>query len=87
VSANGVSVSCAQAGASEVDFIIDSMEAPFACTALSGQSPDFSAGTHSVSLELRDSSQNVLSKLGPMSVRFGCGEVVDLGGVDFSLTP
>ena len=60
VSANGVPVSCAMAGATEVDFIIDAMEVPFPCTDLVDTSPDFDAGPHSVSLELRDLSQNVL---------------------------
>jgi hypothetical protein len=87
VTANGAPVSCAQAGATEVDFIIDSMEVPFPCSDLGDVSPAFAAGSRSVSLELRDGSQNVLSKLGPMPITFGCGETVDLGGVEFSLTP
>ena len=86
ITGNGVAVSCAQAGASEVDLIIDSMEVNFDCNAHFGSTPDFGPGTHQVTLELRDSSQTVLSRLGPMTESFGCGEVIDLGTVEFSLT-
>ena len=87
ITGNGAPLSCAQAGASEVDIIVDAMEKPFTCEAHSGVTPDFPPGTHSVTLELRDSSQNVLSRLGPMDVSFACGDVVDLGTVEVSLTP
>jgi hypothetical protein len=87
ITANGAPVSCAMAGATEVDAIIDTMEVPFTCSDLGDTTPEFAAGPHSVSLELRDGSQNVLSKLGPMPITFNCGETVNLGGVEFSLTP
>jgi len=70
-----------------VDILADSMEAPFSCDAHFGVTPDFPPGTHTVTLELRDSSQNVLSRLGPMNESFACGDVIDLGTVEFSLTP
>ena len=87
LTANGAPVSCAQAGATEVDFIIDTMEVPFQCTALQGTTPTFAAGTHSVSFELRDAAMNVLSKLAPMSETFQCGEDRNMGSIEFSLTP
>jgi hypothetical protein len=87
LTANGAPVSCAQAGAAEVDAIIDAMEVPFTCPALSGTTPQFAAGAHSVSFELRDSSMNVLSQLPPMTLNFACGEVKNIGSVEFSLTP
>jgi hypothetical protein len=87
VSANGQAVSCAQAGASEVDVIVDQMEVPLPCSALSGTTPEFDAGTHTITLELRDSAQNVLSRLPAMNFSFQCGELKNLGTVEFSLTP
>jgi len=85
ITGGGVPISCAEAGAAEVDLIVDAMEVPVSCDAHAGATPFFAPGTHSVTLELRDSSQNVLSRLGPMTEDFLCDDVIDLGEVVFPL--
>jgi hypothetical protein len=85
ITGGGAAISCAQAGASEVDLIVDAMEVPVSCDAHFGATPFFAPGTRTVTLELRDSSQNVLSRLGPMTEHFLCNDVIDLGEVVFPL--
>jgi hypothetical protein len=85
ITGGGGPISCTQAGASEVDLIVDAMEVPVSCDAHFGATPFFAPGTRTVTLELRDSGQNVLSRLGPMTERFACDDVINLGEVVFPL--
>jgi hypothetical protein len=89
ITANGSPISCAQAGAAEVDITVDStMVAPFTCTALSGTTPAIDGGiTHNISLSLLDSSGNVLSQTQTMSLPVRCDTTEDIGNVELSLTP
>ena len=90
LTANGVTVSCAQAGATTVSIMVDdsTMVADFPCSALGGMTPAVTGGTtHSVSLVLTDSAGNVLSQVPATEVAVGCSTVTSLGQVEFSLTP
>jgi hypothetical protein len=88
VTANNTSISCAQAGASEVDIIVDGMTAPFDCNGHVGTTPAVSGGAnHNVSLVLLDGAGNNLSQTPQNSVFVPCSTDVDLGNIELSLTP
>jgi hypothetical protein len=83
---NGAQVSCLPGD--EVDINVDSMSAPFACSAGAGTTPALAAGfSRNISLTLLDSSGNVLSQTPTNSVFVPCGTITDIGQVEFSLTP
>jgi hypothetical protein len=86
VTANNTSISCAQAGATEVDIIVDgTMTAPFNCNDHVATTPGLSAGNHSVAIDLLDSGGNPLSQAPAVTVQV-CNANTDLGNIELSLT-
>jgi hypothetical protein len=90
VTGNGNSLSCAQAGVTEVDIRVDTdqMIAPFDCNAHVGTTPLIAGGVnHDVSLALLDSAGNVVSFTPDRRVFVPCDTNTDLGNIELSLTP
>jgi hypothetical protein len=90
ITANGITRSCAQAGATTVSIRVDdnSMIADFACSALAGTTVPVTGGVrHTLDFQLTDSAGNVLSELNAVPFTTLCGGVSDVGNVEFSLTP
>jgi hypothetical protein len=82
---NGAQVSCLPGD--EVDINVDTMSAPFACSAGAGTTPAIAGGLNrNISLTLLDASGNVLSQTPTNVVFVPCG-ITDIGQVEFSLTP
>ncbi len=89
VTGNGSSLSCAQAGATEVDIRVDTdlMVQQFDCNAHVGTTPTFAGGVnHNVSVALLDSAGNLLSVTPERSVFVPCDTNTDLGNIELSLT-
>jgi len=86
VTENGAQVACLPGD--EVDINVDSMNAPFDCSAMAGTTPTLAGGlNHNVSLTLLDSSANVLAQSSTTSVFVPCGTITDLGTYEFALSP
>jgi len=89
ITANGISRSCAQVGATTVSIMVDNMMmiADFDCSAFAGTTQPVIGGvSHAVSLALSDAGGNILSELAPTHITTRCGGITDLGTVEFSLT-
>ena len=86
LSENGQTVECAQGD--EVDVTVDSMVVTFACADHVDTTPLIAGGVaHSVSLQLYDAGNVLLSQTGVMNIPVGCDQTAVAQSVDFSLTP
>jgi hypothetical protein len=87
VSASGATVSCEQAGATEVDIVVDGSTTAVNCTDMEDTFSVPGGVNHTVSATLRDSSGNELSSVSPMTVFVSCNMTYTFPPIDFSLTP
>jgi hypothetical protein len=89
ITANGISRSCAQVGGDTVSIMVDDMTmiADFQCSAFAGTTDLVAPGKHTITMGLFDSAGNTLSELAATNVNVPCDSVLDLGTVEFSLTP
>jgi hypothetical protein len=87
VSANGGALSCAQAGATEVDIYVDGSTFQFNCNDYEDVIAVAGGVNHTVSAALFDSSGATLSSVTSMTVFVPCGATYVFPTIDFSLTP
>jgi hypothetical protein len=87
VSANGAVISCAQAGASEVDIYVDGTTFQFNCNDHEDVISVAGGVNHTVSATLFDSSGNNLSSVSSMTVFVPCNTTYAFPAIDFSITP
>jgi hypothetical protein len=87
ISANGGALTCAQAGAAEVDIVIDGTTSAVNCSDMEDMLSVPGGVNHTVSATLRDSGGNELSSVTPMTVFVPCATTYTFPVIDFSLTP